>query len=180
MGESHVVITFDKPVVAGLSMLTSRVSHLCPSPLRGKGLVHPTSYHLTAYYGFCSSVGPAAIQSWLDQEFSTQVHLRPTALLPHPSGNSNCWAVRVESFGLLRLHECLRDHPLSFEPAYKHYLPHISLGWFRPHFDLRHFPPAVDPFGPEGALGSLVKQDRLECWFVDGATKAATQLFLRN
>lgn len=178
MGQSHVILTFDEPVVAGLSLLTSRVSYLCPCPLRGKGLVPAVDYHLTVHYGFCPSVGPADIQSWLDQEFSTQVHLRPTALLPHAVGGLNCWAVRVNSFGLLRLNQCLREHPLSLEPTYRHYMPHISLGYFQPQFDLRQFPPDLDPFGPGGSLGGLVTQDRLGCWFVDGCSKATTRLYI--
>lgn len=179
MGQSHVILTFDAEVNNALASLVSRVGYLCPSPLRGKGLVAPTAYHLTAYYGFEAGLDAASLQAWLDIHFRATVNLRFTGLRSHPVGGLACWTVAVESFGLLQLNYWLASHPAALSPTYPVFRPHVTLGFFSPGFDLGAFPPAVCPFGP-GGLASSVCASRIDCWFVDGRSKVATALRLSS
>ncbi len=178
MGSSYVSLTFDRAVCDGLSSLVSRVGYLCPSPLRGKGLVLSTDYHLTVWYGFAADITAASVQARLDNSFGGRLGLRFTGLVSHPAGSTRCIGVGVRSLGLLQLNYCLGSMDGALEPTYPIYRPHVTLGYFLRSFDLGSFPPEVDPFGPGGGLGGVVDSSRLDAWFVDGRTKARTCLRL--
>lgn len=180
MGASYVCLTFDHDVVAGLGSLVSRVGYLCPSPLRGKGLVLPVDYHLTVWYGFDVGVTAADVQAWLDRHYGGSAHLRFTGLVSHCTGAASCVGVGVRSLGLLQLNYCLGSFDGAFSPTYPIYRPHVTLGYFLRSFDLGSFPPEVCPFGPGGGLCGVVHGSRLDAWFVDGSSKARTALRLAS
>lgn len=178
MGKSHVTLTFDRSIVQGLESLVSRVPYLCPSPLRGKGLIAPVDYHLTVYYGFAPSACAADVQEWLDAHFRGGLCLRTVGLMSHSVSGLRCFGVEVKSFGLLQLNHWLGQHPLALPSIFKVYRPHITLGYFQPSFNLGLLAPQDSPFGPGGELRGLLSDQRFDCWFVDGVSRCSTRLHL--